>query len=114
MSETLSQIQPDILRRSVEHVKSIFTIEDAEKIRALHKEHGDNWWIWVSTLKLPNGSVIPRGHFDFGMRMRNSLREHVGLDDILPFNHGWEDCYVEIVEVAVGLRPNPLAQEENP
>lgn len=109
--EILKQVPPSILRRAIKYLRGAMTKEDVAEIKRAHEEHGDDWWVWISTLKLPDGRVIPRGHFEFGMRVRNALRVNVGFDDVLPFEHGWEECYVPIVEIAAGIRESPLARK---
>ena len=106
----LDRIPRDILERAIARLGEQFSPETVEYIRGLHAKYGGSWVHFMSVLKLPGGAEIPRGHLDFGMRVRNDLREQVGLDDVLPFEHGWEDCYVEIIEAAVGLRPLPSAE----
>lgn len=111
--ERLARMPPEILRAAVACIRRHFAVQAFDEIRELHAEHGRGWVHFMTMTTIRPGVVLPRGHLDWGMRVRNLLREHVALDGALPFGHGWEDCYVEVVEVAVGLRPDPFAQEEN-
>lgn len=42
-------------------------------------------------------------HFHWGMWMRNQLRKGGILDDALP-SKNWDDYYIPIVELALGIR----------
>ncbi|HEY0006207.1 MAG TPA: hypothetical protein VGB17_15615 [Pyrinomonadaceae bacterium] len=107
----LAEMPPDVLKRAIAFIRSELPEEVKEDIRRLHAEYGEDWIGEMSVLELPGGKGrIPRGHFEWGMRVRNALRNH-GLSDDLLLNLNWDDYYVQVVEIAVGLRPNPLEEK---
>lgn len=105
----LSLVPRDIIVRAVEYLRDALTDEDRARVMDAYAERGPDWWMWTTTLRLPGpeGGVIPRGHFGFGMAVRNALRVNVCPDKDIPLGDGWEELYVPVVEIAVGIREMP-------
>jgi hypothetical protein len=61
-------------------------------LRAAVEEDPQTWWALE--------------HFNFGMSIRNQLRQAGYKDDQLPSGN-WDDYYVPILEAAVGARSYP-------
>ena len=78
-----------IIEKSVSYLKSIFTESLINDIIRLYKVNPDSWWA--------------EHHFDWGMRVRNALRDGVCSDSILPSGN-WDDYYVQMIELACELR----------
>lgn len=78
-----------ILNKGVLVLRDTLTLNSAMYIREAHKEDPKTWWA--------------ESHFYWGMTIRNLLREKVCLDDELP-SKNWDDYYVALIEIAVGVR----------
>lgn len=89
MKIRLSECPLWIVEKSVSYLKSVFTESIIEDIVRYHKSNPDSWWA--------------EHHFDWGMRIRNLLRDNVCLDNILPSGN-WDDYYVQMIELACELR----------
>ena len=63
--------------------------EDKENIKQAIKENPIHW--------------IAPYHFNWGMKIRNLLRDKVCLDDQLPSGN-WDDYYTYCIEDALGMR----------
>jgi len=89
-TKKLNEMPQDFLKESVEYLKNIFIKEgSAQSILDAYNQDNEKWWV---------GS-----HFYWGMSIRNSLREGGFLDDKLP-DKNWDDYYIPVVELAVGIR----------
>ena len=89
LDKKFNEIPKDFLKEVVEFLEKEFTDEAKEAIRTLHKENGEDW-------------AIPF-HSDWGMGIRNALRQADFVDRMLPDNN-WDDYYIQVVEAAVGIR----------
>lgn len=89
MKIRLSECPLWIIEKSVSYLKSVFTESLIEDIVRYHKTNPDIWWA--------------KYHFDWGMRIRNLLRDNVCLDNILPSGN-WDDYYVQMIELACDVR----------
>lgn len=102
----LRELAPDLLERVIQFLRLELTEDERAAIRRLHAEHKSEWVYHMTDLKLPSGARIPRGHFGWGMALRNGLRA-AGFDDTDLPRKNWDEYYVPVVEVAIGLRPMP-------
>lgn len=90
--------------KAIKVLQEYVTLADKQRFQQLVNKHGlRNWISFVSVLELPNGKKIPRGHFEYGMKIRNYLREQVCLDADLPSGN-WDDYYLTLLEIACDLR----------
>lgn len=95
--ERLKEIPPDVLTRAVDVIRQKVRKDDQERIRADFGRFGEHDWIHQGGM----------GHHGGGMWIRNRLREEGLTDDLLPGNN-WDDYYVQVIEVALGLRPEGI------
>ena len=79
----------EFLKSCVEFLKKEISDKDQEYIANEYKEKGSSW--------------IGEGHFGWGMHIRNQLRSAGFTDDKLP-EQNWDDYYIPVVEIAVGVR----------
>lgn len=91
--KALCSMPVDVRDRAVELLSMAFDNETTMVIKELFSEHGTNW-----IHKVDGG----RGHFSFGMSVRNGLRREGLTDDLLP-ERNWDDYYVGCIELALGL-----------
>ncbi len=85
-----------MLDKAVAIAKKWLSLEIAEEMREIHASDGPHW-IHNQTL----------GHHWFGMQFRNVLRDGDLLDGVLPSGN-WDDYYVQVLEIAIGVRPRPV------
>lgn len=83
------ELPEDIREKGITFLSSLLSDEDKKYIREDFEKDSDTWWA-IS-------------HFNWGMRIRNRLRDNVCLDNKLPSGN-WDDYYVILVEKACGLR----------
>lgn len=87
------EMPKDFLLRAIDFVKKDIDEETQEKIRKAIKSLGTDDW-------------IAGYHFNWGMSMRNRLRD-AGFDDKELPDGKWDDYYHQVVEIAVGVRKFP-------
>jgi hypothetical protein len=92
LDERLAEMPNDILRGSVQFLKNEFTPELIKEIKAKYTMEGADW--------------IAGKHHTWGMQVRNKLREAGFKDDMLPTKN-WDEYYVQVVEIACGIRKMP-------
>ena len=86
--QKLREIPPDVLEKAI----AIFqTLPDEFKTecRVRHAIEPDSW--------------MASWHLSVGMRLRNILRERGLADDLLP-DKNWDDYYIQVLELSLGLR----------
>lgn len=88
-TERLKELSEEVRDRAVEIVVRVLEISDVSRIK---KEASKNKLNWSS-----------RYHFSWGMWMRNQLRNRGIPDSALPSGN-WDDYYVPVVELALGIR----------
>jgi hypothetical protein len=88
--DRLYELDPWIVIKSVMVLSELHPL--MEETRELYKEDPVHW--------------ISPFHFSSGMAIRNLLREKVCLDGQLPSGN-WDDVYVQLVEIAAGVREYP-------
>ena len=81
-----------IITKGVGVLRDTITINSGKYIREAYREDPEHWWAL--------------SHFTWGMTIRNLLRDKVCLDQELP-SRNWDDYYVQLVEIAVGVREVP-------
>ena len=87
--EKLAEIPLNVLDKAVNHFKQILSQGEKDEMLEDYQEAGVEWFT-------PN-------HFGYGMYLRNELRK-IGLtDDLLP-DQNWDDYYIPVLEVALGIR----------
>lgn len=85
----LQELPQEIVERGVAHIKSKLNPEIVRDITSAWKADPKTWWAaW---------------HHGWGTGVRNDLRDNVCRDDELPSGN-WDDYYVQLVEIAVGVR----------
>lgn len=105
--DRLAMLDASVRRRAVDFLRSFIPDDERQRVRDMHAAHGDRWVAYMEVLELPSGARIPRGHFGWGMQIRNALRTGAGLlDDVLPPGRVWCDFYIPLVEIACDLRPD--------
>lgn len=92
--QKLYEIPPDVLEGSVEALKKHIP-ENLKKslVESYKKCKPGEWW-------------FAEYHFGLGMSIRNALRQLGFSDRRLP-DKNWDDYYVKVVEIAIGLREMP-------
>lgn len=85
-----------IVEQSVEFLRKAIPDDIKEKILEEYKQLGVHW--------------VASYHFSWGMFIRNQLRDNVCTDETLPTKN-WDDLYVQLVEIVVGIR-NDISFEE--
>jgi len=89
-TKKLGEIPKDFLKESVEYLRDIFIKENAtQSILDAYNQDNETWWV--------------ESHHFWGMGIRNLLRDGGFLDDQLP-DKNWDDYYIPVVELAVGIR----------
>jgi len=89
-TKKLNEIPQDFLKESVEYLRNIFIKDNAtQSILDAYNQDNEKWWA--------------ESHFHWGMGIRNLLREGGFKDDQLP-DQNWDDYYIPVVELAVGIR----------
>ena len=92
--EKLKEMPRDVLEAAVKYFKDNMPEEVKQECKQLFAEKGEIEW------------AITLHHF-WGMNMRNKLRSETNLlDDRLP-DGNWDDYYIQVIEVACGLRDIP-------
>jgi hypothetical protein len=92
----LAEMPADLLRRAVQVIIDFVPVEAKRMIREDFFRFGEHNWIHDGRL----------GHHGGGRQIRNLFRQHGITDDQLP-HECWDDYYVQVVEVALDLRPWP-------
>ena len=87
----------------MEHLVAAIPLGEQDELIQVRTKYGEHWIGHVGALELPNGQVIPRGHFGFGMAIRNSLRTAGFLDNQTPSGN-WDDHYVPVLEAVLDRR----------
>lgn len=89
-TKKLAELPGDIIEQAVHVVLSVLDETTKNAIKKVAKSNPYAWAIGY--------------HFYWGMWMRNQFRADAGItDDQLPSGN-WDDYYVPIVELALGLR----------
>lgn len=92
-NERLAEIPKNFLDGAVQCLKD-----------ELHEHYEIVEWIKSQYEKNPlNWIHLEHQHHGFGMGIRNFLRDKGFKDDVLPISN-WDDYYVQVIELAVGLR----------
>lgn len=87
----LAEIPKDVLEKAIEYLNQHLSEDDKE---FLINEYNKN--------RLLIDWFIPYHNYD-GMYLRNELR-NIGLtDDLLP-DKNWDDYYIQVLELAIGIR----------
>ncbi|MDX2215509.1 MAG: hypothetical protein SFY66_19755 [Oculatellaceae cyanobacterium bins.114] len=82
------EIPPQVLEQAIAVFESL-PAEFKTECRVRHAIEPDNW--------------ISCWHLSVGMQLRNLLRQKGLTDDLLP-DKNWDDYYVQVLEVSLGLR----------
>jgi len=90
--EKLKEMDPLLLDNAVKFLSRELPEDAKQEIREMHEKDPLHW----------SGPY----HFSWGMGVRNALRKYGLKDDLLPEGN-WDDYYVPVVEVAVGVREMP-------
>ncbi len=95
LEQKLYEIPPDMLEGSVDLLRNALPESLKEFLRkAYHSRKPNEWW-------------FSPYHFSLGMSMRNALRDAGFLDRKLP-DKNWDDYYVKVLEIAIGVKENPM------
>jgi|GEM_PF-3059140 len=86
---SLMELDIHIIAEGVNHLRKILDSDTVQQIKMKHEKDPKNWWAFH--------------HHGWGTAIRNSLRDNVCLDDKLP-SKNWDDYYIQLVELACGLR----------
>ncbi|MBD3882111.1 hypothetical protein IFO70_10110 [Phormidium tenue FACHB-886] len=89
--EKLREIPPDVLEKAIAVFQTLPQEFKAE-CKARHAIEPDDW--------------ITCWHLGAGMQLRNMLRDHGLRDDLLP-DKNWDDYYIQVLEISLGLRDRP-------
>ena len=89
----VKEMPKDFLIKAVEFVKKELSEKTKEEIRKVIETQGIDDW-------------IAGYHFNWGMAMRNALRDAGFSDDELP-DKNWDDYYHQVIEIALGMRELP-------
>lgn len=87
--DKLKELDDKVIKDSVKCLKESFSVNGKRWVWRRAEERGESWFI--------------EHHFRMGMNIRNLLREEILSDHKLPTGN-WDDYYVELVEIACGLR----------
>jgi len=87
--ERFAELSNDIIIKSENAIRKALREEDIKEIQKAIEKSPIHW--------------ASQYHFNFGMKIRNLLRDKVCLDDKLPSGN-WDDYYVYLIECAVGMR----------
>lgn len=79
----------ELRERCVEFLRKNLPENVQKQIRELYEKEGPEWWVPF--------------HFSWGMGIRNMLRDGGFRDDLLPCGD-WDHYWVQVVEVAVGIK----------
>lgn len=109
--ERLAELPAYIRKRAVDYLRTALPEDVKQLVRDIHAKHGEHWIHFMSVLNLPDGRRIPRGHFGWGMAVRNALRTEAGIGDAALPDGNWDDYYIPLVEIACGIRPEPSAEK---
>jgi hypothetical protein len=88
--EKLSEIPKDFLEECVKLIQKEFEQEEIDEIKNAYEQDGEIEW------------AIPY-HHGWGTNVRNLLRQEGCLDYKLP-DKNWDDYYIQVIELALGLR----------
>lgn len=91
--QKLAEIPKDFLFGAVNFLKNDLSHDEKHIILERYKEKGLIDW-------------IEGEHHGWGMSIRNALRTEGFTDDQLP-DGNWDDYYIQVVEIAVGIRDFP-------
>lgn len=89
LNEQFNELPDEIIEKSKQTILSALDKSDIEKIRAAIDKDPLHW--------------IAPYHFNWGMRIRNLLRDRVCLDCELP-SMNWDNYYSQLIEYAVEKR----------
>lgn len=89
-NQKLAEMPKDFLEGSVNFLKGYLPENVKQSIIEVYEEFGLIDW-------------IGNNHHGWGTGIRNALRDAGFLDDQLP-NENWDDYYIQVVELAVGIR----------
>lgn len=89
LDKSIRELDGNIVEMGVIHINNLLDDESKQKIKEEHEKDNRTWWA--------------SHHHGWGTSIRNSLRDNVCLDDKLPTKN-WDDYYIQIVEIALGLR----------
>jgi hypothetical protein len=87
--ERFAELSNDIIIKSENAIKEVLREKDIKEIQKAIEKSPIYW--------------ASQYHFNFGMKIRNLLRDKVCLDDALPSGN-WDDYYAYLIECAVGMR----------
>ena len=87
--ERFAELSNDIIIKSENAIKNVLRKEDIKEIQKAIEKSPMHW--------------ASQYHFNFGMKIRNLLRDKICLDGDLPSGN-WDDYYVYLIECAVGMR----------
>jgi|SRR5690348_2098301 len=87
--EYIKELPKDILESSVQVIRAAFDIDTILRISEEYHADPEHWWAGY--------------HHGWGTAIRNLLRDKVCRDNKLPSGN-WDDVYIPIVEIALGLR----------
>lgn len=93
LEQKLMEIPKDVLEGTVQLLKKSVPEKLKNLLKEIYKKDPDNW-------------MIPY-HFGFGMSIRNVIREGGFPDKKLP-DGNWDDYYVQVLEIAIGVREMPF------
>ena len=88
-TKKLAELPENIKEQAVQVVLSVLDESTKEAVKKVAKASPCSWATGY--------------HFHWGMWMRNQFRDAGITDDLLP-SKNWDDYYVPIVELALGLR----------
>lgn len=89
MNKSLEECPSWIIASAVKYLKETIPEETVEEIRGMWDKDNSTWWAMI--------------HHGWGTSVRNLLRDNVCTDAKLPSGN-WDDYYIQMVEVACGLR----------
>lgn len=92
--EKLAELSEPLVTRAVDCLVHIISNQDKYDLLKLYEED-------------PNEKWFVGQHFGYGMYIRNQLRSAGITDDLLP-DRNWDDYYIQILEIAIGIRTNPF------
>lgn len=111
-----NRVDPEIRKRSVDHLRSSLSPESLEAVRVAVERYGRHEWLhkppFAMLVRDEDGEMQMPFHFSGGMAIRNLLREVVKDDELPSFDEwygegtdvrNWDDFYVQaLTEAACG------------
>lgn len=89
LSLYLSECPSWVIERGINAIRKALGPDDIYLIKQDYENDPETWWT--------------THHHGWGTGIRNYLRKHVCLDNVLPTGN-WDDYYIQIIELALGLR----------